>query len=37
MQIKVVTGGVIEKDSMFLLVQENKKICKENRTFRQVN
>ena len=27
MSIKVVTGGVIEKDGKFLLVQENKKIC----------
>ena len=28
MQIKVVTGGLLEKDGKFLLVQENKKICK---------
>ena len=27
MSIKVVPGGVIEKDGKFLLVQENKKIC----------
>lgn len=28
MQIRVVTGGLLEKDGKFLLVQENKKICK---------
>lgn len=28
MKIKVVTGGILEKDGMFLLVQENQKICK---------
>ena len=29
MSIKVVTGGVIEKDGKFLLVQENQKACKD--------
>ncbi len=28
MNIKVVTGGILEKDGKFLLVQENKEICK---------
>ena len=28
MNIKVVTGGILEKDGKFLLVQENQKICK---------
>ena len=28
MKIRVVTGGIIEKDGKFLLVQENQKICK---------
>lgn len=28
MQIRVVTGGLLEKDGKFLLVQENQKICK---------
>ena len=28
MKIKVVTGGILEKDGKFLLVQENKEICK---------
>ncbi len=28
MNIKVVTGGILEKDGKFLLVQENKGICK---------
>lgn len=28
MKIKVVTGGILEKDGKFLLVQENQKICK---------
>jgi len=28
MNIKVVTGGVLEKDGRFLLVEENQKICK---------
>ena len=28
MEIKVVTGGVLEKNGKFLLVQENQKICK---------
>lgn len=28
MNIKVVTGGVLEKDGKFLLVQENQNICK---------
>lgn len=28
MNIKVVTGGILEKDGKFLLVQENKTICK---------
>lgn len=28
MKTKVVTGGIIEKDGKFLLVQENQKICK---------
>ena len=28
MNIRVVTGGIIEKDGKFLLVQENQKICK---------
>lgn len=28
MEIKIVTGGLLEKDGKFLLVQENKKICK---------
>lgn len=27
MNIKVVTGGILEKDGKFLLVQENQKIC----------
>ena len=27
MNIKVVTGGILEKDGKFLLVQENKRIC----------
>ena len=29
MNIKVVTGGVLEKDGKFLLVKENKNICKD--------
>ena len=28
MNIKVVTGGILEKDGKFLLVQENQEICK---------
>ena len=28
MSIKVITGGILEKDGKYLLVQENKKICK---------
>ena len=28
MNIKVVTGGILEKDGKFLLVQENQNICK---------
>ena len=28
MNIKVVTGEILEKDGKFLLVQENQKICK---------
>lgn len=28
MSIKVITGGIIEKDGKFLLVQENKEVCK---------
>ena len=28
MNIKVVTGGILEKNGKFLLVQENQKICK---------
>ena len=28
MNIKVVTGGILEKDGKFLLVQETKEICK---------
>lgn len=28
MEIKIVTGGVLEKNGKFLLVQENQKICK---------
>ena len=28
MNIKVVTGGILEKDGKFLLVQENQKVCK---------
>ena len=28
MNIKVVTGGILEKDGKYLLVQENQKICK---------
>lgn len=28
MKIKVVAGGILEKDGKFLLVQENQKICK---------
>lgn len=37
MQIRVVTGGLLEKDGKFLLVQENQKICKGNGTFLQEN
>ena len=29
MSIKVVTGGILEKDGKFLLVKENKSICKD--------
>ena len=28
MKIKVVAGGILEKDGKFLLVQESQKICK---------
>ena len=32
MNIKVVTGGILEKDGKFLLVQEKQKICEGNWT-----
>ena len=36
MNKKIVAGGVIEKDNKFLLIKENKEICKGNGTFPQV-
>lgn len=35
MGIKVVAGGVIEKDGKYLLVKEKKKYAKENGIFQQ--
>lgn len=32
----IVIGGLIEKENIFLLVQEAKEKCKENGTYQQV-